>query len=345
MYKSIVWLVCATLIASLFGACSSAPGESQTLTIYSARKEELMKPLVDAFEAKTGIDVTLKSGKPAELAVTIQQEKSKPLGDIFFTTDAGGAENLRQLGLLEPYNSPNAAGVPAEFKAPDGSWTGVIGRSRNIIYNTELVEPADVPDSIYDLTDPKYKNKVAIASIEEGSVRLWLAWLLLEKGKDAAVKYIRDLKANGAIVLAENEDVARAVGSGEIPIGITNHYYYVFQKRDNKPVALVYPDQGPHEQGTLVIPLAVSIIKGARNMDAAKQFVDFALSPEGQGTLTKQESEFPLSPGVGLGEAQAEGVKPIDAIKRPAVDFGKLADAEEDMTEEDLFTNELTAGE
>ncbi len=322
---------------------NAAAGENAGLVVYSARKEELMKPLVEAFEKETGIDVTLRTGKPGELQLQIQQEKGSPGGDVFFTTDAGGAETLRQQGLLEPYKSPNAGNVPAEFKAADGSWTGVIGRSRNIMYNTELVQAADVPKSIFELTQPKYKDKVAMASIEEGGVRLWLAWLMLEKGEEFVQKYVSDLKANGVKVLPDHTAVAEAVAKAEIPYGIVNHYYYVGEKRENEPVGLVYPDQGANDPGTLVIPLAVGILEGAEHEEAAKKFVDFALSSKGQQPLTEQENEFPLVAGQGLGAAKVEGVKTIDEIKRPKVDFTELAEAEKRVVE--MFTEELTAGE
>ncbi len=330
-------------------ASAPAPGSGGKLTIYSARKEELMKPLVDAFQKQTGIEVTLKTVGAGELAALIEQERGRGGADAFFTTDAASAEALRQKALLEPYQSPNAARVPAEFKAADGAWTGVIGRSRNIIYNTNVTQPADLPDSVFDLTDPKYKDKIAIASIREGSVRLWLASLLLERGEDFTVKYLNDLRANGLKVLTNHSEVTNAVSRGEVAYGLTNHYYYVIaykdaqKKNENLPLGLIYPDQGQNDPGTLVIPLAVGIVKGAKNPDAAKRFVDFALSEEGQLPLTTQENEFPLVPGVGLGSAAVPGVKSIDEIKRPATDFTKLADAERRAVE--LFTPILSGGQ
>jgi iron(III) transport system substrate-binding protein len=308
------------------------------VVIYSARREALMKPLVDAFTAQTGIKVTLKSGSPGELALLIEQERGRSGGDVHFSTDAATAESLRQKGLLEPYVSPNAAGVPAEFKAADGAWTGVIGRSRNIIYNSDLVRPEDAPRSVFALTDPQYRGKVAIASIREGGVRLWLASLLQERGEEFTVKYINDLLANGMQVLPNHTEVTNAVVRGEVALGLANHYYYALEVKKNPgaPLGLIYPDQGPNDAGTLVMPLTVGIIKGAKNPGAARAFVDFALSGEGQLPLTTQESEFPLAEGVPLGEAAAPGVKPIGEIKRPRTDFAKLAEAEKRAVE--LFT-------
>jgi len=349
-------LILVLLLAVLVTACQVAPALPPTaapakpaealpvvgakvggaLTIYSARKEALMEPLVEAFTKETGIQVTLKSGAPGELALLIDQEKASPRGDVFFTTDAAGAELLRQRGLLEAYQSPNAARVPAEFKSVDGSWTGVIGRSRNFMVNTNLVKEGEAPRSVFELTDPKYRGKLAMASLREGGVRLWLASLMLEKGEDFTVAYVNDLKSGGLKVLANHTEVANAVASGDTPIGLLNHYYYVPKAKEGAPVALIYPDQGANEIGTLVTPLAVAMLKGGQNSAQAKAFVDFALSPAGQAPLTTQEQEFPLVPGVGLGAAAAPGVKAIDAIKRPKLDWVKLSEAEKRAVE--LFT-------
>lgn len=349
------WAAVASLFAVLLAACQATPAQpsivpktgsegaaAQTqkpggvLIVYSSRKEALMEPLVQAFERATGVEVTLKSGAPGELALLIEQEKGNPRGDVFFTTDAAGAEMLREKGLLQPYQSPNAAQVPEEFKATDGSWIGVIGRSRNIMFNTSLMNEAEAPKSVFDLTQPRFKDRLAMASIREGGVRLWLASLLLEKGEEPTKKLIDDLKANGLKVLANHSEVADAVARGEIAVGLLNHYYYVPKANAGAPVALIYPDQGASEIGTLVTPLGISILKGARNGPQARAFVDFALSPAGQAPLTTQEQEFPLVPGVSLGAAAAPGVRPIDQIKRPRLDWTKLAEAEKRAVQ--LFT-------
>src|SRR5919108_4970683 len=152
------------------------------LVLYSARKEELMQPVVDLFQKKAGVKVTVKSGGAGELPLVIEQERASPRADVFFTTDAAGAEQLRQKALLEPYRAPNAEQIPAEFKAPDGAWTGVIGRSRNIMTNTALVRAEEAPKSVFDLTAARWKGRVAAASIAEGGVRLWLGALVVLKG-------------------------------------------------------------------------------------------------------------------------------------------------------------------
>ena len=318
------------------GSAAGGTALERDLVLYSARKEELMQPVVDLFQQKTGVKVTVKSGATGELALLIEQERSSPRGDVFFTTDVADAERLRQKGLLEAYRSPQAEKIPAEFKAPDGGWTGVVGRSRNIMVNTDLVKSADAPKSVFDLTAPPWKGKLAVASIREGGVRLWLGSLLLLKGEEFTTRYLNDLKANGLKVLANHTEVANAVARGEFAAGLLNHYYYVPKKKEGAPLDLVYPDQGPSDIGTLVTPLSVSILKGAGRPAAARAFVDFVLSPEGQAPMTTQEQEFPLTPGAPLAAAAAPGVRPIDQIKRPALDFVKLSEAQQRAVE--LYT-------
>lgn len=336
-------LTAAPLLASCGTTQTSQPlsGLEKDLTLYSARKEDLFTPTLKLFEQKTGVKVTVKSGATGELALLIEQEKSSPRGDIFFTTDAGDANLLRDKSLLEPYKSPGAEKIPSEFRAPDGTWTGVIGRSRNILANSNLVPAADQPRSVLELTGAKWKDKFAIASIREGGVRLWLASLIALRGEDFAVKLVHDLKANGLKVLANHTEVTNAIVRGEVPLGLTNHYYYVPKKREGAPLTLIYPDQAAADMGTLVTPLTVSIVKGARHPKAARSFVDFLLSPEGVQPMTTQEQEFPLTPGTPLGDAAVPGVKPINEIKRPAVEFIKVAEAQKRAVE--LFTPLLSS--
>ncbi|HXI16950.1 MAG TPA: ABC transporter substrate-binding protein, partial [Chloroflexota bacterium] len=247
---------------------STSPAQSSALekemVLYSARKEELFAPTIKLFEQKSGVKVIVKSGATGELALLVEQERASPRGDVYFTTDAGDADSLRVKSLMDPYKSVQAEKIPAEFKAADGSWTGIIGRSRNIMVNTNLVKPDELPKSVFDLTSSKWKDKVALASIREGGVRLWLASLIAVKGEEFTTKYLTDMLANGAKVLANHTEVTNSVLRGELPLGLTNHYYFVPKKREGAPLDLIYPDQGASEMGTLVTPLVAGIVKGAR---------------------------------------------------------------------------------
>ena len=331
--------------AATSGASNSAPETiapttdalEKELVLYSARREALMLPTVEAFQKKTGVKVAVKSGGSAELRELISQEGAATKADIYFTTDWVDAELLRRRNLLAPHTSPLSQGVPAEFRAADGTWTGVIARSRNIMVNTTLVKRAEYPTSVFDLTDPKWKGRVAASSLRDG-VPIWLASLILLKGEAATVSYIETMiKTNGMKVLSGGSDVANAVSQGEFAAGLVNHYYYVPKKREGAPVDLIYPDQGAGQIGTLVIPLAVAATKYAPRPNVAKAFIDFVLTPEGAAPMMTMEGEMPLRPDVPLGDHGAPGVLRMHEIKRPApFDVDKLIAARDRAIE--LFT-------
>jgi iron(III) transport system substrate-binding protein len=304
--------------------------------VYSARKEELIKPAIEAFQQDTAIRVTVLTGRAGELARRIEIEKGDPKADLFLGTTAGVTELLRRKGLLESYRSPYAKEVPEEFKAPDGSWVGITGRVRVMIYNKTLVRDADAPRSFFDLTNPKWRGKVVVASMGERTTVGHLAAIMALKGEEFTTRYVKALRENGLKVLNNNTEVRKAVTSGEYAIGITNHYYYLLQLREKpaSPVGIVYPDQGPGDMGAPVYSITAAIIKGAKNLEAAKKLTDFLLQPRGNRLLVEGEFEIPLVPGAQLVGAD-KGVRGLGQFKKAAVTQVQVADFE--PTVEKLF--------
>lgn len=302
---------------------------AEELVVYSARKEELIKPVLEAFEKETGTKVTLLTGKAGELARRIEIEKADPKGDVFLGTAAGIAELLRQRGLLHPYASPYAKEIPEEFKAPDGTWVGITGRVRVIIYNKKLVAPQNLPKSFFDLTNPKWKGKVVVASMGERTTVSWLAAIMALKGEEFTKRYIEGLRQNGLKVLNNNTEVRKAVSRGEYTLGITNHYYYLLQLHEdpNSPIGIIYPDQGPKDMGTPVFSITAAIIKGAKHLEAAKTFVDYLLKPQGNRLLVEGEYEIPLLPRIPL-VGEEKGVKGLGQFKKAPVTQVQMAELE-----------------
>ena len=291
-------------------ACSSATPnstsekktDSQELIIYTGRKESTIKPVVDAFATKTGIKVTIKGGKTGGLINEIEQEKANPIADIFISTAAGSVEAVREKELFESYVSPGTEKIPADQKSSKGTWTAISARARVILYNTNLVK--DAPKTILDLTDPKYKGKIAIAGTVERTTLSQLAYLIDFMGDAKAKEFVENLKKNDLKVLPDNSDVRKGVASGEFALGITNSPNYYIAKQEGAPVGVVYPDQGEGQMGTLVNPNTASIVKGTKHLAEAKQFIDFMLSPEAQSLLNKEGYEIPVIPGVDAGEVK-----------------------------------------
>ena len=319
------------LLGAGLGLSATIPprADAGEVVVYSARKEELIRPALDAFQKETGIKITLLSGKVGDLARRIELEKSDPKGDVFLGTTAGIAELLRRKGLLAPYFSPAAQEVPEEFRAPDGGWVALTGRVRVLIYNRTLVSQRDLPRSYFDLTDPKWKGKVAVASMGERTTVSWLAAVMALKGEEATRRYVRGLRENGLKVLNNNTEVRKAVARGEYAIGISNHYYYLLQLQEDpqSPVRILYPDQGPGDIGTPVFSITAGIMKGAKHPEAARALVDFLLRPQGNRLLVQGEFEIPLIAGVPV-PGEDKGVKGLGQFKKARVTQLQLADLE-----------------
>jgi len=291
----------------------------QTLVIYSSRRESAIKAVADAFQASTGARVELHIGITQQLLA----ERAQPVADIIIAATGSEAELWARQGLFQPYISPAAAPLPTEYKDKEGLWTGIAGRARVILYNTQLVAHADIPSSVFELTDPKWKGKVATSSFDDRTSVSWVASLVTTKGEAFTRKFIDDLIANGMVILPTSTDVRQKVAAGEYALGLTNSPAYWMQHEDAS-VAFVYPDQKTDGIGTPVTISTVSIVSGTAHLAAAQAFVDYILSPEALLLLLGSPNyELSLIP---LDKAPAGTVGDFRATP---VSIEQLADTEE----------------
>lgn len=308
------------LLAVLLCAPMTLAQPSEELVIYSGRSEPLIVPVIRLFQQQTGVPVTLQSGSATALANLVLQEQPNPRADLFIANDAGTLEFLKLKNALQPYISEQIKKIPEQFRARDGSWLGVSGRSRVIMYNTKLLKPEELPRSVFELTDPRWKNKLAMATTRNESVVAWVTALRLTKGDQFTKEYLLKLKANGIVTLNGHTDVRKAVGRGEFSLGLVNHYYYHLELRDGSPVGVSYPDQGPDDIGVLVNAAGAAIVKNAKHLKAAQLFLDFLASPEAQKLFAELNFEYPLL----LGVSTAPGVRPLETIKLMPVRLDEL---------------------
>jgi iron(III) transport system substrate-binding protein len=268
------------------------------LVVYSGRREPLLQPVIEAFEEETGIDVSVKYGATNELGNALVEEKGNPRADVFVGTDAASAESLRSQEVFASFDDPALEAIDAAYRAPDGSWVGISGRARVIIYNTELVEEADLPQSIFDVTDQKWDGQIAIPSTTNGSFTAWVSSIRVLEGDEAARDLLQGLKDNGAVAVGDHTAVRQAVGRGEFALGLVNHYYYQLEKDAGSPVGVIYTDQGDGEIGVLLNVAAASIVEGGPHSENAQAFMRYLLSPEAQELFAALNFEYPLIPGI-----------------------------------------------
>jgi iron(III) transport system substrate-binding protein len=297
---SLIFLLFFSLIGSL-GIAQSGSGE---LVIYSGRREPLVQPILAVFEKQTGIKTVVKYGSGSALAQQILEEE-KALGrsaDFFIHTETATFEFLRLQNVLQPYSSESTRSILVDMRARDGAWTGLSGRSRAILYNKNMVKTNELPDSIFDLTDPKWKGKIASTNSANDSFAAWVSALRLTIGEDPTKNFLLKLKENTTRLTDSHTDVRKAVGRGEFALGLINHYYYHIQLEEPdaavRNVGILFPDQKQTQIGTLILAAAGAIIKNARNATNAQKLMDFLTGTEGQKFFAEVNYEYPLRPAV-----------------------------------------------
>ena len=303
----------------------STPGGtlSGDLVVYTSRTEALIRPAIEAFEqANPGVEVVLLTGSDGELSARLLEERNNPQADIYINTDNLSISSLGAQGLFQPSDSAETEAVPDKYRADDGSWVGLTLRARVIMYNTGLVTPEEAPKSMFELTDPKWKGQVGSANSTNGSIQGQIAAMIDLVGEEQTIEFVSGLVENDTQFFGGHTDVRKAVGAGELKLGLVNHYYYQLSKAEGAPVGVVYPDQGEGEMGVVVNSTNAGIIKGAKHAETAEKFVDFLLSHEGQEEFAETNFEYPIIAGVDL----AEGVEPLDHVRLADVTFKDIYD-------------------
>lgn len=297
----ITMLVLAGLIGGLGVFFNNDGGRQRSeprLVIYSGRREPLILPIIDQFEKETGINVTVRSGGSQELALLLIEEGRNTEADVYIGTDAGWLEKLRREGVFAPITTERLAAVPERYRAEDGSWTGVSGRARVLIANTDIVPEEQMPQSIYDIVNTEWQGRTAMANTSNESVVTHLSAIRIVRGDAFLRDFLNGLRENKVRMLGSHTDVRQAVGRGEFAIGLVNHYYGYLQQQETKNIRVIYPDQGDGMDGVFVNVAGVGIPRAAPHPTEAQMFVEFLLTPETQQLFANLNFEFPLVEGV-----------------------------------------------
>ncbi len=322
MQRSSIWLGLAKIFFGFFLCIllqmfsvrfeTSTAQPAEQLIIYSGCREPLIVPVIEFFKKQTNIHVTLKNGEDQALANLILQEQPNPIGDLFITVDSGLLEFLRLKGALQPYTSAQIVKIPRRFRSIDSTWVGVSGRGRIILYNTNLVKASQLPKSVFELADPKWKGKIGMDSLRKESTLAWVTSLRIVKGESFTRDFLFKLKENDILFLDGGPEVRKAVGRGQIALGLLNHYHFQLElQENNSPIGIIYPDQGANDIGILVNAAGAGIMKGAKNAKQAEAFLNFLVSPPAQELFAKLNYEWPLLPGI----ATASSVRLMETVK------------------------------
>ena len=284
-------LLLAFICVVLVGCRKTAEGKN-VVVVYTSVDQPFSEPILEAFTAETGIEVLpvydVEAAKTTGLVNRLIAEKDNPQADVFWNGEFAQTILLKEKGMLQAYDSPNAEDIPAYYKDEDGTWTAFAGRARVFIVNTDLLSPEEYPDSIEDMLDPAYPGEsIGIAYPLFGTTATHAAALYIEMGEENARLFFEEIAESGVQVVDGNSVVRDLVAAGDLAYGLTDTDDACTAVENGKPVILLFPDQGDGERGTLVLPNTVAMIQGAPHPEAARTFIDFLLSVETAGALVE----------------------------------------------------------
>lgn len=304
------------------GDTETGTAEDTSLVVYSGRGEELIGPMFERFEAETGIDVEVRYGDTAELAATILEEGENSPADIYFAQDAGALGALQKEGRTRNIPENLLSQVDPRFRSREGQWIGITGRARVFDYNTEMLSAEEVPNSIWELTEPEWSGRVGWAPTN-GSFQAFVSAVREQEGDERTREWLEAMQANDAQVYPNNTGIVEALGRGEVEVGLVNNYYLARFKAEDPdfPVAHHYPSG---DVGSMINVAGVAILDSSDQPEAAEAFIEFMLTPEAQEHFAQENSEYPLIEGIDPPDNQL----PISEINPPDIDLSSLEDLE-----------------
>lgn len=294
------------------------------LTLYSGRGETLVAPIIQAFTAQTGISVSVRYAGTAELAVLLQEEGDASPADLYWAQDAAALGAV--VDLFAPLPEELVANVPTAYRDTENRWVATSGRGRVVAYSTERVAEDDLPASIFDLTDEKWRGRIALPATN-GSFHAHVTAMRVIHGEETTREWLEGIAANDTVAVSNNTALIQAIGDGEADIGITNNYYLVrFLNRDaNFPVnQTLFSKEG--DIGNLLLVAGIGVLNSSSNQEDAQAFIEFLLSPAAQQYFTGEVAEFPIVPGIIVTRRDINIDDVISAA--PEVDLNTIGDLE-----------------
>lgn len=289
------------------GTTADAPDGTTSLVVYVGRNEEHVRPLIEAFEAETGLKVDARFGSTGELATTILQEGDASPADVFFTQDPVYIGSLVDAGLLATLPGDIIARVPESISGPDNEWVGVTARRRVMVYNPTFLTKGDLPQSIYELTLPTWKGRVGLAPTHSSFVS-FIASMVTSEGEVATRAWLESMAANDPLLFGGNHEIVEAVASGDLDVGLVNHYYALQMAAERGSSDVANSSFQAGDPGDVLMPTTIGMLKSSVHQEVALEFIRFMLSDSSQRHFLDNVKEYPLVDGIGM----PPGENPLD---------------------------------
>lgn len=266
------------------------------LVVYSARIEQLIKPMFDAYTKETGVGIRFITDKEGALLERLKAEGANTPADLLITVDAGNLWQATNEGLLQPVQSETLAkNVPAHLKDPQNRWFGLSVRARTIFYNTQKVKPAEL-SSYEALAEPKWKGRLCLRTSKKVYNQSLVAMMIAEHGEAKTEQIVKGWVANLATdPFPDDTKMLEAVAAGQCDAGMANTYYFgrLMEKKPNLPLGIFWANQ--QGSGVHVNVSGAGITKHAKHDKEAVKLLEWLSSEKAQNLFADANMEFPVN--------------------------------------------------
>lgn len=284
-------LFTATLLGSMI-----APALAAEVVVYSARNEQLIKPLFDAYTKETGVEVKFITDKEGPLMARLKAEGRNTPADVLLTVDAGNLWQAAREELLRPVDSQVLkANIPAYLRDPGNQWFGLSVRARTLVYNTNRVKPGELV-SYEDLAAPKWKGRLCLRTSKKVYNQSLVAMMIAEHGEENAERIVRGWVGNLATdPLPDDTKAMEAVAAGLCDVTVVNTYYFgrLLEKKPNLPLAIFWPNQSG--SGVHVNISGAGVTRYAKNEREAVKLLEWLSSAKAQNLFADVNMEYPAN--------------------------------------------------
>lgn len=311
----------ALLIIALVAAlgCGEAKKSSDKLIVYCGRSKGLVDPIVRLFEKRSDIAVTVRYGSTAQLAVALTEEGGAGLADVFWAQDGGALGAIARAGLFAPLDQSVLETVPAPMRSGSGLWVATSGRARVLAYAPSRVNADQLPTSVFELTESRWKGRVGWAPAN-ASFQAFVTAMRKVHGDQETRRWLDAMERNGTQRFAKNTPIIKALADGQIDLGLPNHYYLLRFKKSDERFPVEQRFFAPGDVGNLVNVAGVGILKHGANRDAADRFVEFLLSPAAQQYFTSEVFEYPVTDQVIINPKLVDRRKLLELVPKVVAD-------------------------
>jgi iron(III) transport system substrate-binding protein len=288
------------LLAFLALIATATGASAAEVVVYSARNEQLIKPLFDAYTKETGVQVKFVTDKEGPLMARLKAEGRNTPADVFLTVDAGNLWQASEEGLLQPVDSKVLnANIPAHLRDPGNEWFGLSVRARTIVYNKNKVIPGELT-TYEDLASPKWKGRLCLRTAKKVYNQSLVAMMISENGEASAEKTVRGWVANLATdPFADDTKAMEAVAAGLCDATMVNTYYFgrLMDKKPHLPLAIFWPNQNlkSANAGVHVNISGAGVTRYAKHKEEAVRLLEWLSSDKAQNLYADVNMEYPAN--------------------------------------------------